>query len=156
DDSLMHGGVPTAGKLLNPSGSANELQNLTFATDATGKAIISAAQSGVNLALKIGTNQITTAAEVIAVGVAAGDGTQNNFLHTFGVKGVWQCVLSASIAFFGNASLAQTITTYVNKWLPFYNGVGAGAVAPGPPATSQSYAAAFGDAVGLYIQNTAI
>ena len=156
DDSLMHGGVPTAGKLLNPSSIANELQNLTFATNAAGGAIVSAAQSGVNLALKIGTNQVTTAAEVVAVGIAAGDGTQNNFIPNFVTgQSVSQFAVLASVAIFGNASLAQVITGYVNNWLNFYNGVGAGAVQPGLNATSQSYAAAFGDAVGLYIQNTA-
>src|SRR5262249_45428575 len=109
DDALMQGGVPTAGKLLNPSSPANELQNLTFATNAAGNPIVSAAQSGVNLALKIGTNQVTTAAEVIAVGIAAGDGTQNHFLTTFGTLSVAQFAVSASNAIFGTSALASVI-----------------------------------------------
>ena len=125
DDSLMQGGVPTAGPLLNPSSVKNELQQLTNPLPSS---ITGAAQAGINLAIKIGTNQVTTAAEVIAVGVAAGDGTQNNFLTNFGSLSVSQFATNASNAIFGNSTLASTITGYVNNWLSFYNGVGKGAI----------------------------
>src|SRR5262245_4998203 len=93
-DSLVQGGVPTAGALqpidkLDPV--KNELQNLTVNP---GQGAIPAATA---LGVKIGVDPIVFAAESIAVGLAAGgDGTQNNFTKLWG--GLAQATFIAQLA----------------------------------------------------------
>ena len=141
-DSLIQGGVPTAGPLLTPLGIGNELQNLTLATGQGG--IIAA----LALAPKISSAIVPSvfAAESIAVGLASGgDGTQNNFTKLFGTQTTSQ--FAATVAAQTGVD-ATFVTTFINNWLSFYNGVGASAIQAGLTATTQAYAAAFGDAIG--------
>src|SRR5439155_14900129 len=132
-DSLVQGGTPTAGALLTPTSTKNELQNL-----AVGFLPSQAAN-----AIKNGLNVIAYDAETAAVGIAAGDGTQNNFLTNFGSLTAAQAATTISGATGGvNGSV---ILQWITNWQNFYNGAGKAAVLPGLTATTQSYAAAFGD-----------
>jgi len=141
-DSLIQGGVPTAGPLLTPLGIGNELQNLTLATGQGG------IQAAMKLAPTISAAIVPSvfAAESIAVGLASGgDGTQNNFTKLFGTQTTGQFAATVSAQTGVDATF---VTTFINNWFSFYSGVGASAVQAGLTATTQAYAAAFGDAIG--------
>jgi len=158
-DALMQGGVPTAGALLTPSSTKNELQNLTFTTDSSGNVNkapnISTAQAGINFAVAQHLNPTSVAAEDIALGIAAGDGTQNNFLTNFGGLSVGVFATTVSNEIVGSTALASAIQTFYNNWFIYYTQKG-GVVPVGLTADTAAKALAFGDAYAIYIQNTAI
>src|SRR5262249_55975383 len=69
------GGTPTAGKLLSPTSTANEFQHL----------IVDYLPGQLKFAVDNGIPTIVYACATIGLGIGAGgDGTQNNFLKTYG------------------------------------------------------------------------
>jgi hypothetical protein len=139
-DALIEGGVPTAGALVTPFDPVkNELQNAAQNPGAIPSFVAAGAKLGIP-------DTTVFAAEAFAVSLASGgDGTQNNFSKTFG--SFTEAQMAASISQNTGVSVSN-VTTFIDNWLRFYNGVGSTAVLPNLNATTQSFAAAYGDAIG--------
>ena len=139
-DSLMQGGTPTAGPLLSPTSPANELQNLA----------VSYLPNQAKFAQTLGLNVIVFDASAVALGVGAGgDGTQNNFLKTFGSP-----ALTVSDFFTTVSGLTKVNTAFLqaqyNGYVDLYNK----ALPAGyNNADDAARAATFGVAVGTDIAN---
>jgi hypothetical protein len=146
-DALIQGGVPTAGALVTPFDPVkNELQNASQNPGAIPSFLAAGTKNGVP-------DTTVFAAEAFAVSLASGgDGTQNNFVKNFG--SLSEAQMAATISTQTGVGVAF-VTTFIDNWLAFYNGAGKSAILPNLTATTQSYAAAFGDAIGNDIQAVA-
>jgi hypothetical protein len=139
-DSLMQGGTPTAGPLLMPTSPANELQNLA----------VSYLPNQAKFAQTLGLNVIVFDASAVALGVGAGgDGTQNNFLKTFGSPALTVSDFFTTVSGLTNVNTAFLQAQY-NGYVDLYNK----ALPAGyNNADDAARAATFGVAVGTDIAN---
>src|SRR5215467_3340928 len=104
--SLMQsppGGVPTAGKLLSPTSTANEFQHL----------IVDYLPAQQAFAVANGLNITVYNAQVVGLGIGAGgDGTQNNFLKNFGSAALTLSQFETSLSGLTNVSVAAIDAQY--------------------------------------------
>src|SRR5262249_48458875 len=140
--SLMEGGVPTAGKLLSPTSTANEFQHL----------IVDYLPSQAAFATANNLNITIYNAEVIGLGIGAGgDGTQNNFLKNFGSSALSLAQFETTLSSLTNVSVAAIDSQYqffLKLYTPAPN-------LPGgyPNADAAARAVTFGFAVGTDLAN---
>jgi hypothetical protein len=90
-------------------------------------------------------------AEAVGFVLASGNGSSNAFATTYGTLSVSAFAQAVSTAVFGNTNLTSAIVGYVNNWVAFYTAHPSATF--GQTVTLASYGAAFGDAVGLAIDN---
>jgi hypothetical protein len=102
-------------------------------------------------AVKFGFIPTVYDAEALGLGLAGGNGTSNAFATNFGSLDVSAFAQAASIAVFGNANLTGQIAAFASNWIAFYTANPA--AHPGLSVTLASYGAAFGDTVGLALDN---
>jgi hypothetical protein len=141
--SLMEGGTPTAGKLLTPGSPANEFQHLTVDYLPAQQAF--AVANGLNITIYN--------AEVVGLGIGAGgDGTQNNFLESFGGAALTVAQFESSLSGLTNVSVAAIDAQY-QFFVKLYGAAPANLPAEYPNADAAARATTFGFAVGTDLAN---
>jgi hypothetical protein len=144
--SLMEGGTPTAGKLLSPTSPANEFQHL----------IVDYLFGQAAFAVANGLNVVIYDAEAIALGIGAGgDGTQNNFLESFGGAALTLSQFESTLSGLTNVTVAAIDAQY-QFFVKLYGAAPANLPAGYPSADAAARAVTFGFAVGTDLANPAL
>src|SRR5262249_432104 len=130
--------APTAGKLLSPTSTANEFQHL----------IVDYLPGQLKFAVDNGIPTIVYACATIGLGIGAGgDGTQNNFLKTYGSAAMPLATFFTTVTNLFMINNPGFLQTQYNSYLALYTP--AGNLPPGyTSAADAARAAVFGIAAG--------